>query len=569
MFDAIESLFADVPLLPLFATVSLGYIVGQLRIGSFVLGGTAATLLVGLAIGQFDVSFSDDVKGLFFALFSYSAGYRGGPQFARSLTKKSVRHLAAAFTMCVVGLIIVLFFAYTFDLDRGTAAGLAGGGLTQTTIIGTADEAIGRLDGLSSSQIDEMQANVAAVYAITYIFGCIGPVLMVSWIIPRLMQWNVRREARVKAEKMSGGRLLLEPGEVDVATRVRTRFFRVESDSWTAGVSVDEIGERLEHAVVELVVRDGETVEPKPDLRICDGDIVAVTGFVATLSEAHPLIGIEVPAPLDVHLVEEQRDIVITEPDVVDRTYLELVEASEGRTWRSVYPTRLRRAGTDITGLRSVELNRGDELTLTGRPADLDRVTEELGYSVTRARVTDVVSFGAGMVLGVVIGLLTVNVAGAPLTLGTGGGCLVAGLAMGWLRSVHPRYAALPDGAANFLSEVGLAIFIAIVGLTSGATAIDTMTDQGAELLLMGVAVTMIPMFITFPLLYYVYKIRDPIDALATTMGGRSAQPGFAALLNDAGNATPVPTFTVTFALANLLLTLWGPLIVGVVRQNA
>ncbi|MEM9514014.1 MAG: aspartate-alanine antiporter [Actinomycetota bacterium] len=566
--DAIEDLFADAPLLALFITIALGYILGKFSVGSFTLGGIAGTLIVGVAIGQFGVDIDDGVKTIFFALFIYAVGYQGGPQFVRSLNRRSLAELAAAFTMCLMGLLVVLGFAFSFDLDRGTAAGLAAGGLTQSAIIGTADEAIAELDGLSSDQIDEMQTNVAVGYAICYIFGSIGPIIMATWAFPQIMRWNIRKEAKEKAARMSGGAPELEPGEIEAVERVQTRFYRLIPGAGAIGSTVRNVDAALGDAAVELVLREGNRIEPDLDEELAAGDVVALTGFVPALETAASTVGQEIPAPLGVHLVEEQRDIVVTNATLTDKTYAELVETFDVETRRGVFPTRVRRLGQDMPMLPDVELNRGDELTLTGRPADLDRVEDQIGYSVTRANATDFVFFGAGMALGFAIGLLSVDVADVPITLGTGGGCLVAGLLMGWLRSIHPRYAALPTGASNFLRDFGLAVFVGVVGLTSGQQALDAIEDQGIQLFLMGVGVTIIPMLITFPILYYVYKIKDPIDALASVVGGRSANPGFAALLNKAGNATPVATFTITYALANVVLTVWGPLIVGIVQTN-
>ncbi len=172
------------------------------------------------------------------------------------------------------------------------------------------------------------------------------------------------------------------------------------------------------------------------------------------------------------------------------------------------------------------------------------------------------------MAIGVAIGLLSVTIADVPITLGTGGGCLISGLIFGWLRSTHPRYAALPVGASNFLRDFGLAVFVGVVGLTAGKDAIDSLKDNGVELFFLGIVVTMLPMLIVFPISYYVYRFKDPIDGLACVAGGRSANPGFAALLEKAGNPTPVAAFTITYALANVLLTVWGPIIVGVVDTN-
>ncbi|WP_317135142.1 aspartate-alanine antiporter-like transporter [Piscirickettsia litoralis] len=154
------------------------------------------------------------------------------------------------------------------------------------------------------------------------------------------------------------------------------------------------------------------------------------------------------------------------------------------------------------------------------------------------------------------------------MSIGTGGGCLFSGLIFGWLRSTHPRYGALPTGASNFLRDFGLAVFVATVGITAGPQAIQTIKQYGIELFLLGIGVTLIPQIITFFISYYLLRIKNPIEILATIAGGRSANPGFAALLDKAGNSTPVIPFTATYAIANIWLTLWGPIIIGLVTKN-
>ena len=568
MIDWIEDLFNNAPLLALFITVALGYIVGKLRFGSFILGGVAGTLIVGVVIGQFEVSLSDDLKTMFFALFIYAVGYQGGPQFVQSLSRRSLNQLASAATMCIVGLFVVLGFSLAFDLDRGTAAGLGAGGLTQSAIIGTADEAIAELPDLSSDQIKEMQTNVAVGYAITYIFGQIGPIIAVTWLFPMLMHWNLRKEAKEKALRMSGGVPELEPGEAEAVEHLQTRFYQITAGAGFVGKSIDDIDTTLSEAVVEAVVREGSTLDPQPDIVLEEDDIVAVTGFVRALEKFAGDFGSEVTAPPSFYLVEEQRDIIITNPKADGQTLDDLRDEVDVAERRGVFPVKLVRYGREMPLLDDVEINRGDEITLAGRPADLDAVEPRIGYKITRAQVTDFIFFGFGMALGVAIGQLAITVGNVPLTLGTGGGALVSGLLFGWLRSTHPMYAALPLGASNFLRDFGLAVFVGVVGLTAGPQALDSLEQNGIELFLLGIGVTMIPMLIVFPISYYLYRIKDPIDSMAAVTGGRSANPAFGALLDKAGNATPTAVFTITYALANVLLTVWGPIIVGVVPNN-
>ncbi len=568
MLETLDRLFDAAPLLALFVTVSLGHLLGRLTIGQFVLGGVAGSLLMGVLIGQLDIHLDTSIKTIFFALFIYAVGYQGGPQFFRSISKRSVNQLVSAFVMCVVGLICVLVSAWTFGLDRGTAAGLAAGGLTQSAIIGTAGDAIAKLAGVTAEQIKTMQTNVAVGYAVCYIFGNLGPIIVVTWFLPTVMKWDIRQEAIKLAKSMSGGKAELEPGQFNAIRSVVTRVYQVTDTSKAVSKKVIDIDRNLTDAAVETVIRDGAALETGDDTLVQAGDSVAVTGKVGLMVDASAYFGPETAAPNSMQLVEEEREVILTRADFVNRTIGQISDQMDIETQHGVYLVAVKRMGRDLPMLSDLELHKGDELLFIGAPKDLDRVQALIGYKISAAAITDFIFFGVGMVLGILVGLIEFRIAGIPVTIGTGGGCLLSGLLFGWLRSTHPRFAALPTGASNFLRDFGLAVFVAVVGISAGPQAVATIQQYGLTLFFLGIGVTIIPQIVTFYFSYYVLRIRNPIEALACVVGGRSANPGFAALLAKAGNATPVVSFTVTYAVANVFLTIWGPLIVGIITKN-
>ncbi|MEM6580564.1 MAG: aspartate-alanine antiporter [Pseudomonadota bacterium] len=565
--DVLHKLFTAVPLLALFLTIALGYWAGKLRLGRFVLGGISGSLLVGVLIGQLGVDIDGGIKNVFFALFIYAVGFQGGPQFFRALNLKSLNQLLSAVVMCVMGLVCVIVAALLFNLDRGTAAGLAAGGLTQSAIIGTAGDAIARLD-VSPELIKTMQTNIAVGYAVCYIFGSIGPIIMVTWFFPMIMRWDIREEAIKLATKMSGGHPQLEPGQFNAINPVDTRVYQVRPDCDYIGKTVEAIDDLLGDAVLQAVIRDDATLSVTDDTVVEAGDKIVITGLIGVMNSLIDTVGPEIEAPIGAELIEEQRVIILTNREADGKTLREIHDALDVQTRRGVYLTGVSRMGRDMAALPDLELHVGDELQFTGSPRDLNRVERDIGYKITAAAVTDFIFFGLGMSLGILLGMIHFSIDGIPVTIGTGGGCLLAGLLFGWLRSTRPRYAALPTGASNFLRDFGLAAFVAIVGLTAGPQALETVREYGLTLLLLGVAVTILPQIVTFFFSYYVLRIQNPIEALGCVVGGRSANPGFAALLDKAGNATPVVPFTVTYAVANVLLTLWGPLIVGIITTN-
>jgi aspartate-alanine antiporter len=564
----LHKLFTLEPLLALFITISLGYLVGKIRIGTFVLGGIAGTLLVGVVIGQIGINIDSGIKSIFFALFIYAVGFQGGPQFFHALNRRSLNQLVSAFVMCFVGLLCVLAAAWMFGLDRGMAAGLAAGGLTQSAILGTAGDAIAKL-GLSPEITKTMQTNVAVGYAVCYIFGSLGPIIMVSWFLPLIMKWNIRQEAINLAKQLSGGRAELEPGQFNAVRDIATRIYEVVKGSKAADKAALAIDKVLSDAAVEAVYREGKAVELTNTTLIQVGDSVAITGTTKVLESAAAFFGREITAPNGLLLVQENREIILTNGALSGREIGEIHDKVNVDTRHGVFLTAAKRMGLDLPLLKNLELKRGDELHFTGSPADLNRVQPKIGYKITAAEVTDFIFFGIGMLVGMLLGLVQFKIWGVPISIGSGGGCLLSGLLFGWLRSVHPRFAALPFGASSFLRDFGLAVFVGIVGIGAGPQALVAIEKYGLTLFFLGVGVTLVPQIITFFFSYFVLRIKNPIEALACVAGGRSANPAFAALLVKAGNATPVVSFTVTYAVANVFLTLWGPVIVGIITKNA
>jgi aspartate-alanine antiporter len=566
--DLLHRLVTAEPLLALFVTIALGYLVGKIKVGSFVLGGIAGTLLVGVVIGQLGVEINSGIKGIFFALFIYAVGFQGGPQFFHALNRRSLNQLASAFVMCFTGLLCVLTAAWLFGLDRGMAAGLAAGGLTQSAIIGTAGDAIGKL-GLSPELMKTMQTNVAVGYAVCYIFGSLGPIIMVSWFLPIIMRWDIRAEAVKLANLLSGGHAELDPGQFNAARQIATRIYEVGAISKAIGISTLAIDRQISDASVEAVYRQGKELDLSDTLVIAAGDHVATTGPILQLEVASVLLGREVRPPTGLLLVQENREIILTNRALSGRTIGDIHDEINVETRHGVFLTAVKRMGLDLPVLARLQLKRGDELHFTGSPVDLNRVQAKIGYKITAAAVTDFIFFGLGMLLGLLIGMIQFRIWGIPISIGSGGGCLLSGLLFGWLRAVHPNFAALPPGASNFLRDFGLAVFVGIVGISAGPQALVAIERYGLTLFFLGVGVTLIPQIVTFFFSYYVLRIQNPIEALACVAGGRSANPAFAALLTRAGNATPVVSFTVTYAVANVFLTLWGPLIVGIISKNA
>jgi AspT/YidE/YbjL antiporter-like protein len=205
----------------------------------------------------------------------------------------------------------------------------------------------------------------------------------------------------------------------------------------------------------------------------------------------------------------------------------------------------------------------GDMVTLYGTPDDIQRVAKQIGSIIIASDKTDFVFHGFGLVVGLLLGMIVVRLGAVPLTLGSGGGALIAGLAFGWYRSRHMTRGNLPSPASTLLRDLGLAGFVAVVGLQSGLQAVATIANKGVSIFLIGVLVCIIPMIITILVGRYLLRYDNLALFAGAVSGARSANPAFGEVLDKAGNSIPTVPFAVTYALANVFLTLLGPLVVA------
>ncbi|WP_324027215.1 aspartate-alanine antiporter [Maribacter sp. BPC-D8] len=561
--EIIYDTLRNFPYLTLFLAIAIGYFVGKFKIGKFTLGGVAGTLIMAVVIGQvggFEIS--GEVKSLFFALFIFMVGYLGGPQFFASLKLSSLKFLVAAFSMTVLGLLAVVGLSMWMGLDKGMAAGLAAGGLTQSAIIGTAGEAIDKL-GLATEAAKIMKTNVAVGYSITYIFGSIGPILMVSFI-PIVMKWDIRAEAKKLAAKLGGSKEMVE-GEFDPIKRVDTRVFKTSKTSKYLSKTVQDFEADFNtNLTVELVISDGKNIEPTVDFQIKEDDILFVTGLITAFSNASNTLGEEISEfGGNIDFTEEQRHVIISNKKLKGKTLAEIRKQLGLTKTHGVYINSIIRMSHELAILDNTEIHAGDEITLVGKTKDLDRIEKEIGYKPTSINSTDFIVFGLGMVVGYLIGEINFDINGTNVALGSGLGCLVSGLIIGFLRTKHPKMGGINVGAASFIQTFGLAVFVGIVGLNAGAPAFQAILKSGITLFLLGILVTMIPMIVQFVINFYILKIKNPVEALGVLTGSKSANPAFSSLLDKTQNATPTPTFTMTYAVANIFLTLWGPIIIA------
>ncbi len=545
------------PELAVFLTLAVGFLLGRLKIGSFTLGTVVGTLLAGVLIGQLDIDVPATVKTIFFDLFLFATGYKVGPQFFRGLKKNALTQVALTVVLCVTSLAVAFTAAKLLDYDRGTAAGLLAGAFTESTVIGTAGDAINRLD-IPPAQKERELNNIPMAYAVTYLVGTIFVVWFLSNIAPRLLRADLRAEARaLESETLIASEG--EPGVVSGYQRWVLRAFRVEAsrlDGRTAAAIEAEFGG--ERVFVERVRRGRELIDAATDTVIHAGDVIAVMAVRGVIVDAEGVIGAEVDDQELLDLPTVVVDAVLTNKALAD---LPLGEVSRLHG-RGVALQKLVRAGQEIPFAHGTTLNRGDLLRIAGPQRHVERAAEVIGYAERPTSATDMIFVGIGIVLGGLFGLLSVTIGGLSLTLTSSGGALVGGLVFGWLRSVRPTFGRIPEPALWVFDTVGLATFIGVVGLDAGPTFIDGLRHTGLSLVFVGLAVAITPHLVAVLFGRYVLRM-NPLILLGACSGAGTSTAALRAIQDAAGSKLPVLGYTVPYAIGNILLTAWGPLIVA------
>ncbi|MBC9714255.1 aspartate-alanine antiporter [Streptomyces sp. TRM66268-LWL] len=551
----------DHPEFALFISLALGYLLGKLRIGPLTLGGICGTLIVSLLLGAWTkAEVANDVKTVFFALFIFALGYMAGPQFFANLNRKSLRYFAlcAIEVVCVLG--IALGLAKAFDLDVGTASGILAGAATESAVVGTATEAIGKLDGLTPDQITQYQGHVATAYTVCYLFGLVTIVLYTSQIMPRLLRTDLRAASRELWDRMRGSSAALEQDERPALPGLVGRTYLVTTAD---GRRIGDLEQALAGRVtVEQIKRGSKVLTPSPELELTLSDLVLVVGRRANVIEAGREIGVETPGVpgLDSPLTTAQ--VALTDKKSEGQSLDQLIATHPEFVKDGVYVTEVVRGDQVLPANGDTVVHRGDVLTLTGARSGLSRLTEKIG-ALVKNDATDFIYLGLGIAAGSLIGQLVVHFGDVPMSLGTGGGCLVSGLLFGWFRSRKQTFGAFPPQAATTLKDMGLAVFIACTGLVSGPQAWPLLKEYGALLPFAGIAMVLIPATLSLIVGRKLLKIETPL-LIGAIAGQQCSTPAITAVTQTAQSSVPLLGYTITYALSNFLLPLTGPVLVGI-----
>ena len=542
----------------IFLTLALGFWVGRMKIGSFSLGVVTSTLLAGVLVGQIGIDISPHVKSTFFLMFLFAVGYAVGPQFFRSLKGDGVQQAIFAVFVCVAVLATAVLTGKLLGYSVGTTAGLLSGAATISSVLGVATDSINQLP-IATEQKREYLDALPIAYAITYLFGTAGSAWILASLGPKLLGVNLEEECR-KYEAELGGGLQSAESRLSAYREITVRAIRLKRE-WF-GKTIDELERSFPmRTFVERLRSNGRIIDAKPNLRIPEGAVIALAGRSSLLLEHEARLGTEVDDRELVDVEVEALDVVITNKALAGKTLGELADQDLSGAGRGVFLRKIVRSGVQLPLTFGLRVDRGDILTLVGARPDVERLAPLVGYIDRPTEQTDMVVMGAGITLGALAGAITIHLGGVPVSLSTSGGALIAGLVCGWLRSVNRTFGRIPGPALWVFNNIGLNIFIAVVGISAGPKFVAGLMSNGLSLFVAGLIVTTVPLLLGILGGKYLFRMKPPI-VLGACAGARTTTAALGAIEAEARSSVPALGYTVTYAVGNTLLTIWGVVVV-------
>ena len=583
--DWLQTTLQTYPEIAVLLSLAVGYWIGVKKFRGFSLGAVTGTLLAAIVIGQLGITVSGPLKSLFFLLFLFAVGYGIGPQFVRGLAQDGLPQAAFAVVMCLLCLGFPAAIVKIAGYDLGSAAGLFAGSQTISASMGLANDAINRT-GLPPDQISKMLAGMPVAYAVTYLFGTIGSAFLLAQILPPLMGVNLKEACR---DYESKNKIDSAAAPIDGTAWHEYELRAYKIGKCTAGLTIAQLehGFPKSQIFVEGLERDGQIMDISSGTVLKPGDILAIGGdhqAIVDISKAQPgqcaadtsaANGNRRPEerpgsvlPPEENAFEEVENQVLVNQPVsglsvfVSRKEVNCKSLAELAAWADAHGVFVRSIKRGLTGveipiLATTKLHRGDVLTLFGLDKNVRRAARDLGVIDERTDSTDVAFMSAAIVIGALVGAIVVKAGGVPLTLSTAGGALIAGLIFGWLRSVHPTFGYIPSPTIWFMNSVGLNVFIAVVGLSAGPNFVNGLRELGLSLFVWGMVATALPLIVGAFIGRYIFKFH-PAVLYGCCAGARTTTAALGMINEKAESTIPSLGYTITYAVGNTLLTLWG-----------
>jgi putative transport protein len=547
------------PYILLFFVVGMAVAIGRVTIRGYGLGMVASAIVVGAAVAtaasMYGVTLQLDnfVKSLFYYLFMYGVGLRVGPSFVNSLKGDGLRFAFLATFCSIVGLGLAVWLTRMFELPPGAAGGILAGSMTMSAAIGSAEQAVttGAYTLPPGSTAAQVTAMIALAYGITYIWGTVGIILICKYL-PKW--WGVDAKAAAKQYEEEFGVKNMDESGLTGYRPAGVRAYKVTNPE-TAGKTVAQFRARYPMYRVMNLVRGNTALALKPDTVLEQDSVVAIGGKIEDLTSRMGVVGPEVADQKALNIPLDQAEILVTNKDVIGRP---LKDFRKEEFTGQVQLVRMERGGNPFPVGLETKLQRMDVMYVAGLKEAVSKAGALFGRIARPSTSTDLLTLGVGMILGFLIGKISVTIAGSPVGLGNAGGLLVAGVIVSSLVSRLRFFGNTPTAARNILEDLGLVVFIAIVGINAGATLLAQLTGSIAlYIFIAGFIVCTIPPLLVWIIGYHFFKI-NPAVLMGGVAGARSHSGPAREAAKEVDSSVPWIGFPVGYAVSGVLLTIFG-----------
>lgn len=550
--------FREHPAIPIFITLGLGFWIGKFKWKSFSLGTVTSVLLVGVLIGQLNIPIGAPIKQVFFLLFLFAIGYKCGPQFVSAIRGNGIKQVIFAVVVCFLCLICTWACAKIMNYNAGIAAGFFSGAQTISAVIGIGTDTINSLN-ISAEEKKAMVDIIPVCYAVTYVFGTIGS----AWVLGNLGPYmlgglkKVRQQTKELEAQLNHSTLASDPAYINGNRPISFRAYKVTADNFTTPKTVAEIEAHFKDAgrrlFVERVRHDGQILPPTQTMQIKQGDEIVLSGRHEFIIQDESWIGPEVEDPQLLTFNAEHVTVLVTKKSAG----LTIDQLRAKPFMYGVSIKSITRAQIPMAVLAQQKLQAGDSLEIVGLPPEVELAGPNIGIVEKPTTVTDMVFVGLCIALGALVGAITIMVKDVPISLSTSGGALIAGLFFGWWRTRRPSVGIIPSSSLWLMNNLGLNMFIAVIGIQCGPSFISGIKEVGFDLFLMGIVATSLPLLIAMFLGAKVFKFHPAIN-LGCCAGSRTTTASLGAIQDSLQSSLPAMGYTVTYAIGNTLLILMG-----------
>lgn len=481
-----------------------------LSIGGVLFGGIIVGHFVEQAGIGLNVHMLHFIQEFGLILFVYTIGIQVGPGFFSSLRVSGLRLNLFAILIVALGGVVTAVLHKIFDIPLPVVLGIFSGAVTNTPALGAGQQILADL-GTPAAIVDQMGMS----YAMAYPFGICG-ILITMWLIRLVFRINVDSEA-AQHDASNGFS----------HAQLHTINLRVENPNLNMLAIQDVPILNSDTIICSRLKRENELMVPSPNTVVQIGDLLHLVGREKDLHNAQLVIGKEVDTSLSTHGTELRVErVVVTNEKVFGKKIRDL----QFKQRYDVVISRLNRAGVELVASSNASLQFGDILNLVGRPASIDAVAAEVGNAQQKLQQVQMLPVFIGIGLGVLLGSIPLFIPGFPaaLRLGLAGGPLIMALILGRIGTIGKLYWFMPPSANLALRELGIVLFLSVVGLKSGGDFVDTLlAGSGISWIAYGAIITAVPL-ITVGILARIFARMNYLTLCGMLAGSMTDPPALA-----------------------------------------